>query len=242
MTQKEYSHHPPNIFTSQRFPSGSIDQESEDYPHLLKQIASPPKNLFFKGNLELLSLPRIAVVGSRKMAYSSSKTANKIGFELAQKGIGIVSGGAFGCDITTHMGALQSTRYPCPCILILPGGTENLFPQSHEHLFMRILERGGLILSENEPHYHPRNYDFPKRNRIISGLCTETIVIQCAKKSGAMITARLSVAQGREVIVFLPEEDDIRFSGCLALKEEGASYFESASEILERIHQSHSEG
>src|SRR3989338_2643499 len=162
------------------------------YPALLKQIFSPPAVLFCKGNLELLSSPCISIVGTRRSSDYGEFMTRKIINELSATSLTIVSGLAKGIDTIAHDAAMKNNM---PTIAVLGSGMHNIYPQQNKGLAEQIKGKG-LIITEYEDEETPQKCNFPKRNRIISGLSIATLVIEAPEKSGALITAKLALEQG----------------------------------------------
>lgn len=205
--------------------------EDRDYPEELRNIYDPPPVLFAYGNLESLKKPKIAVVGSRKSSERAKKIATKISSDLAEVGLNIVSGFAAGIDICAHIGASEkgSTTAVFGCGLL------TVYPASNKKYLKKILENG-VILSEywlNEP---PNWYNFPKRNRIISGLSLGTLVVEASKKSGSLITAKLALEQNRELFAIPTFPDSVNSATNFLIKN-GAILVENYLDIVENTPQ-----
>ena len=201
------------------------------YPYLLKQIKDPPIILFYRGNPLLFEFPAISLVGSRKAAPEALRESRDLGKALVEEGAVVVSGGALGCDTYAHLGAL-SVEGLGATIVVMAGAVDSLFPKRNRQLFSSVLERGGLIISERLPRTSPKPHDFPIRNRIISGLSSRSIIMQAAERSGAMATANLALAQGRDVWVYDCGHSDVRFKGNDILIESGAPSFTASKEYF----------
>ena len=169
---------------------------SEQYPFLLSEISSPPAVLYWMGNWEALSHPTIAIVGTRNPTIYGIQVARDLAGELAKENICIVSGMALGIDGVVHKSALENNG---KTVAVLGSGIDTLHPRTHERLAKEIIESGGIILSEFPLGTAPLKYNFPIRNRIISGLSTGCVVVEAGQKSGALITARFALEQNREV-------------------------------------------
>lgn len=206
-----------------------------NYPSLLRHIAQPPYGLFYLGDRKLWHRKSLAIVGARKVDDLCAKLTYKLAYELAEKGFVIVSGGALGCDTAAHRGALKSGSATAT-IAVLANGIDNWYPRQNYSLFHQI-EHLGLIVTEKLPGAGARPMDFPIRNRIIAGLVPQVVIMQAAKKSGAMNTAHTALAEGRDVIVFDQGEADIRFEGNQILKEYGASTFSNIATYMNLNHQ-----
>jgi DNA processing protein len=209
-----------------------LDFYHSAYPQLLSLIPDPPNLLMAKGNTELLKQKAIGMVGSRKASRFAKRECFELARILAEDGFVIVSGGAIGCDMASHLGALASPLRPVPTILVFAGGLSRLYPRCHEIYFKELLAAGALFLSERLWSYPARPYDFPVRNRIISGLVLQLLVMQAGERSGAKLTAGLALEQGRDVFVLVHDTDDIRAEGSRRLLCEGALPFHSAQDFL----------
>ena len=172
-----------------------IDRENEYYPKLLKEISDPPGKLYYDGDVSLLKKTGVSVVGSRKASKYGEIVAKQIGKRLAESGITVVSGLAMGIDTAAHFGALDSCG---KTIAVLGCGIDRYYPAQNRRLMDRI-KAEGLVISEYPDGTSPRSYHFPQRNRIISGLCESTVVVEAGRKSGSLITAELAASQGRNV-------------------------------------------
>lgn len=167
----------------------------ENYPQKLKNIYDPPIALYYRGNLDSDSFS-IAVVGSRRTTGYGANTARKLSYDLAMRGVTIVSGLARGIDSIAHKGCLDAGG---KTIAVLGSGLDNIYPPENAGLFKDIIDSGGLALSEYPPGMPPLQHNFPARNRIISGISGGVVVIEAAKRSGSLITAGCALEQGREV-------------------------------------------
>lgn len=165
------------------------------YPPRLREIHDPPLVLFLRGNRDLLRTPAVAIVGSRRASRYGLEAAGHFARKLGQAGLTIVSGFARGVDAAAHRAALESDA---STIGVLGTGIDVRYPRDHDGLRSEIESRG-LLLSEFAPGTPPRPANFPIRNRVISGCCLATIVIEAGKRSGSLITARMALEQGREV-------------------------------------------
>ena len=172
-----------------------IKMESEDYPLLLRQIQKPPKLLYAIGDISILKQKCVAVVGARKASSYGKWAARNIGKRLAEYGVAVVSGLAYGCDAEAHLGALDAGGRT---VAVMGCGIDICYPAANRQLRRRIAENG-LIISEYPPGTQPRPYMFPQRNRIISGLCEAVAVAEAGLSSGSLITASCAAEQGRLV-------------------------------------------
>ncbi len=199
-----------------------VDYFHSSYPHLLKHIPDAPAALSILGSLNLLDKSKIAIVGSRKASSYALKASRKLAQKFVDRGQVVVSGGAIGCDAAAHYGALDSQQIPVPTIVVFAGGLSQFYPACNRELFGRLRERGAAFVSERLWDFPARPKDFPVRNRIIAGLCSELVVAQAAERSGALKTAHFALEQGRDVYALEHEVDDIRAFGSKRLLEDGA--------------------
>jgi DNA processing protein len=165
-----------------------------DYPVPLRNIADPPPLLSVRGDVSMLSRHCIAIVGSRNASIAGLKMTERLATGLGQAGIIVVSGLARGIDVAAHKASLKSGT-----IAVLAGGHARLYPADHAPLLDQILAEGGTVLSEMPLTWEPRARDFPRRNRLVSGLSLGVVVVEAAKRSGSLITARFAGEQGREL-------------------------------------------
>ena len=200
------------------------------YPILLKEIDSPPLALFVHGCLELLTTPQLAIVGSRNPSTSGRETSRDFARYLAGSGFTITSGLATGIDGAAHSGALEQGH----TLAVAGTGLDRVYPARHRDLAHRIAAEGALV-SEFPPGTAPHPGNFPRRNRIISGLSLGTLVVEAALKSGSLVTARLAMEQGREVFAIPGSIHNPLARGCHRLIREGAKLVETASDIVEEL-------
>lgn len=198
------------------------------YPRLLKEISSPPLLLFCEGNTKLLSSPQLAIVGCRTPSVSGRESARLFAAELARSGLTITSGLACGIDGLAHVGALQVEGNT---IGVLGSGLNKIYPRQHTRLAGEIREKG-LLVSEFWPDVPPVGHNFPRRNRIVSGLSLGVLVVEAAKRSGSLITARLAAEQGREVFAIPGSINNVLSHGCHYLIQQGAKLIETAADIM----------
>ena len=168
-----------------------------DFPAMLREMKDPPFMLFYRGNLEILKRKCLSVVGTRRAFPQALRAASDFSKEACDDGFCVVSGLAFGIDAASHKGALLSQN-PATCA-ILPSGIDTITPHSHTRLAAKILESGGLIMSEYLPGTPSVQFRYVQRNRIVAALSPATLVVQAQKGSGAMITADLALGYNREV-------------------------------------------
>ena len=207
-----------------------ITMNDKDYPFLLLQIPDPPPFLYVFGRLEN-TINNIALVGSRKATSYGIITAKRLGMELASRSITVVSGMANGIDTAAHVGAIEGKGRT---IAVLGSGLERIYPAKNKKLFAMISENGAVI-SEFPLTAEPEPRNFPIRNRIISGLCLGTVVVEAAKRSGSLITARLAAEQNREVFAVPGSINSFASTGSHALIKQGAKLIENVEDILEEL-------
>jgi len=201
------------------------------YPKALLEIANPPALLYAKGQLDCLSLPCLAVVGSRNATPQGEKNAEDFAENLSRHGLCIVSGMALGIDGAAHRGALKANA---PTIAVVGTGLDIVYPAKHRDLAHRIVNRG-LIISEFPLGTPSKAQNFPRRNRIISGLSIGCLVIEANLDSGSLITARQAAEQGREVFAIPGSIHSPVAKGCHQLIKQGAKLVESTEDILSEI-------
>lgn len=201
------------------------------YPPRLREIAAAPPALFFRGDPELLGLPQIAIVGSRNATPQGLEIAEGFAAELARRGLAVTSGLALGIDGAAHRGALSVQGMT---LAICGTGPDRVYPARHKALAEEI-ERCGLLLTEFAPGTPPRAENFPRRNRLIAGLSLGVLVVEAARESGSLITARLAAEQGREVFAIPGSIHNLMARGCHQLIRSGAKLVEKVDDILEEL-------
>lgn len=209
-----------------------VNINDEIYPSKLKEIKNPPKKLFLRGNLELLKNNSIAIVGSRDCTSYGFYQAYEFAKELSKKGICVISGLAQGIDTAAHLGAMHQKG---KTIAILGTGLNKIFPEENEFLADSIIKNGGLIISEYGLNQERKSENFPKRNRIMSGLSDGILVVEARKKSGTLITARYAKEQGRKVFSLPGNVDIINSSGTNELIKNGAILVTDIKDILDKF-------
>jgi len=203
----------------------------EDYPEKLKNIFDYPKVLYSKGEFNIEDKVAIAIVGSRKATSYGKWAADKFSRELARMGISIISGMARGIDTEAHKGAIKEHGHT---IAVLGCGVDVVYPSSNRELYKDIISNG-CVISEFSPGTHPINYNFPLRNRIISGLASGIIVIEAGEKSGSLITAEHAIEQGKDVFALPGNINNVLSKGTNQLIKEGAKLVMDVDDILEEI-------
>lgn len=201
------------------------------YPNALKEIAQPPIVLFCKGNLELLSAPQVAIVGSRKATPYGKEHAYAFAQTLAAAGVTITSGMAKGIDAYAAKGALTK---PGKTIAVLGTGIDVTYPKSNQELQEQVAAEG-LLISAFPPGTQPHRSNFPRRNRIISGLTTGVLVVEAELRSGSLITARYALEQNRDVFALPGYIKTPTHSGCNFLIQQGAKLCRNPNDILDEI-------
>jgi DNA processing protein len=197
-----------------------------DYPARLRMIDDPPPLLSVRGRTDILSSPAVAMVGSRNASGAGMKFAERIARELADEGFAIVSGLARGVDASAHRASLTSGT-----VAVLAGGHRRIYPPEHERLADAIVETGATV-SEMPLEWEPRARDFPRRNRLISGLAMGVVIVEAARRSGSLITARLALEQGREVFAVPGSPLDPRAEGTNGLIKQGANVVTEANDVV----------
>lgn len=205
---------------------------SDHYPALLRQTASPPPLLFVRGALQALQTPQVAIVGSRGATVSGCQIAREIAAGLAHYGLTVTSGLALGIDAAAHQGAVDAGARS---VAVLGCGPDRIYPARHRRLASALLEHGGALVSEFVPGTPPEPGNFPRRNRIISGLSLGVLVVEAALPSGSLLTARCALEQDRDVMA-VPGPVRSRYSrGCHELLRNGAALIETAEDVLQAL-------
>jgi DNA processing protein len=197
-----------------------------EYPERLQMIDDAPPLLAVRGNPAALRLPTVAIVGARNASAAGMRFAERLGRELGDVGFAVVSGLARGVDAAAHRGSLTTGT-----IAVLAGGHDRIYPPEHGELAMAIVAEGALV-AEMPFGWEPRARDFPRRNRIISGLSAGVVVVEAAKRSGSLITTRYALEQGREVFAVPGSPLDPRAEGSNALIKEGATVVTEAADVI----------
>ncbi len=208
-----------------------ITRDSDHYPKLLLQIADPPLVLYVRGDPDVLNTPQLAIVGTRKPSHSAERHAFDMASQLAGYGITVTSGLALGVDSFAHRGALAAGGYT---IAVTSTGLDRVYPAVHQQLAQEIAENSAIV-SEFPIGTNPIASYFPRRNRIISGLCYGTLVVEATLKSGTLTTAAHATSQAREVFAIPGNIDNPQSRGCHALLKSGATLVESVADILVQL-------
>ena len=204
----------------------------DDYPPLLKEISDPPLLLYIKGDVTALHLPQIAIIGSRSASRNGMQVGNDFARSLSQAGIVVTSGLARGIDGVAHSASVELGK---PTVAVLGSGLSNIYPKQHIQLAQSIVDCDGALVSEYPLSMAPLPHNFPRRNRIISGLSAGVLVVEATQRSGSLITARLALEQGREVFALPGALNNPQSHGCHALIREGAQLVETTAHIVEAL-------
>ncbi len=208
-----------------------ITYTDPSYPKPLKDLHSPPMLLYAKGRDLPVNQTFIAVVGSRNATHYGKKAADKIGFGLARRGIGVVSGMAKGIDSSAHKGCLRGKGFT---IAVIGTGIDKVYPATNKTLSEEITENG-TVISEFPMGSPPEAKNFPIRNRVISGLSKGVAVVEATRNSGSLITASMALEQGRDVFAVPGSIDSFKSTGTHFLIKQGAALIENSDDILEEL-------
>ena len=208
-----------------------LTESDASYPRMLREIHDPPGILFVRGNILPPDAIAIAIVGSRHATQYGLSQAERLAGSLARAGITIVSGLARGIDSAAHRGALAAGGRT---LAVLGSGVLNMYPPEHAELAVEVAAQGA-VMSESPPLSPPLSGAFPQRNRIISGLSLGVLVVEASTQSGALISARHAMEQGREVFAVPGRVDNRMACGCHRLIRDGAKLVETADDILEEL-------
>lgn len=206
--------------------------DSPLYPRLLREIPRPPPLLFVRGDPTCLSLPQLAVVGSRNPSGGGSENAERFAHYMAERGFAITSGLAIGIDAAAHRGALRAGG---KTIAVMGTGIDLIYPSRHRQLAQDIIDSGGALVSEFPLGTSSHASNFPQRNRIISGLSGGTLVVEAAVKSGSLITASYALQHDREVFAIPGSIHNPLARGCHQLIRQGATLVETAQDIVDQL-------
>ncbi len=197
-----------------------------DYPKTLQAIDTAPPLIAVRGSSEVLARPCVAIVGSRNASAAGLTFAERLSRQLGEAGYVVASGLARGIDTRAHRATLDTGT-----VAVLAGGHDRVYPAENEALLHSILENGGAVLSEMPMGWEPRGRDFPRRNRIVSGLSYGVVVVEAARRSGSLITARFALEQGREVFAVPGSPLDPRAEGTNDLIRDGANLCASVEHV-----------
>jgi len=204
--------------------------EDKEYPQYLREIFDPPYVLYYAGNIEVLKGPAVSIVGTRKPTPYGRAVAEKLAGDLASRGLVIVSGLARGIDSIVHWGALKGGQ----TVAVLGSGLENIYPRENKPLFENIKDKG-VVISEFPLKAPPVGFHFPIRNRIISGLSMALVVVEAAKRSGTLISARLALEQNREVMAIPGTVTSDYSQGTNWLIKTGAKLVDTWEDVAEEL-------
>ncbi len=209
----------PARFSAEAMEAKIVLVTDDDFPQLLSPLPACPSALWYRGDLEAVSLASVGVVGSRRCTQYGIEQATVFSKELVDSDIAVVSGGARGIDAAAHRAALQQGGMTAA---VLGSGLSVVYPPEHESLFNSIVGNGGVVMSEFPCHRPPRPAYFPRRNRIVSGLSSVVLVVEAARRSGALITARIAVEEhGRQCFAVPGRLGDSASAGCLQTIRDG---------------------
>ena len=212
-----------------------VTVNDESYPPLLKQIDDPPVLLYITGEFPIQDTPSIAIVGSRSPTEYGKTISQQLSHQLAERGITVVSGFARGIDTCVHRGALEAGGHT---VAVFGCGLSIIYPETNRSLAAEIIESGALI-SEFPMTMPPRGNNFPRRNRVISGLTLGTLVVEASERSGSLITARHAAEQGREVFAIPGQIFSNMSRGTHSLINQGATLINSVNDLLDALPQNY---
>ncbi|HCR55937.1 TPA: DNA-protecting protein DprA [Candidatus Saccharibacteria bacterium] len=210
----------------------TISPDEQNFIQILTHIANAPKSLDYTGTLPTERVPTVAIVGTRKPTGYGRDVTHKIAFELASRGVVVVSGLALGVDSIAHKAALEAGG---TTIAVLGCGLPRIYPSSHKGLADEIVKKGGAVMSEYERDEEARPHYFLERNRIVSGLADAIIITEAAAKSGTLNTAAHALEQGKEIFVVPGNITSPLSSGCNELLKQGAAVLTSYQDVLDVI-------
>jgi len=201
-----------------------------EFPVVLAAADGAAPLIALQGSADVLALPAVAIVGARNASAAGRSFALRLAQDLGSRGFCVVSGLARGVDATAHEAALRTGTVAC-----LAGGLDRIYPPENEPLLARILDHGGAAITEMPLGWEPRARDFPRRNRVIAGLSRAVVVVEAALRSGSLITARLALEMGREVMAAPGSPLDPRCEGSNRLLRDGATLITSADHVVEAL-------
>ena len=207
--------------------------EDENYPYMLRQIPNPPMTLYYKGDLFSCNLERtVAFVGSRKASYEGKEGVRRIISDLRNTDLCIVSGLATGIDAVSHKSAIENNL---KTIGVIASGFDYIYPSGNKALYEQIENGGGAVVTEYYPTFEPLQFRFPQRNRIVTGLSYGTVVGEAAIKSGALISANLTLEQGRELMCIPGSINNVNTEGIYKLLKDGATMVTKGEDVLNAL-------
>ena len=210
-----------------------ITFDSSEYPYMLSQISNPPMTIFYKGDLSTCNLDRtVAFVGSRRASLNGKDGVKRVISDLRNTDVCIVSGLASGIDAISHESAINNNLMT---IGVIASGFDYTYPESNKYLYKKIEQEAGAVISEYYPTFQPLKFRFPQRNRIVTGLSFGTVVGEAALKSGALISANLTLEQGRELMCIPGAINNVNTEGIYKLIKDGASIVTSGDDILNAL-------
>ena len=210
-----------------------ITFEDKDYPYMLRQISNPPMWLYYKGDLSSCNLERtVAFVGSRRASFSGKEGVSKIISDLRNTDICIVSGLAAGIDAVSHKSAIENNL---KTIGVIASGFDFTYPATNKYLYEAMEKGHGAVISEYYPTFEPIKFRFPQRNRIVTGISYGTVVGEAAIKSGALISANLTLEQGRELMCIPGAINNVNTEGVYKLLKDGATMVTKGEDILNAL-------
>lgn len=212
-----------------------IGMGEPDYPPALRSVDYPPPLICVRGNRKILSRNSLAIVGSRNASINGMRLASRFASELGQADFAIISGLARGIDASAHEGSMASGT-----IAVFAGGVDQVFPEENRELAANILQSGGAIVSEMPVGWSPRAKDFPRRNRLVAGISSGLLVVEAAKRSGSLISARLANEAGRPVYALPGSPLDPRCAGTNWLIKQGAMLVTEPGDIISDLEDSRS--
>ncbi|MBR1803205.1 MAG: DNA-processing protein DprA [Clostridia bacterium] len=211
----------------------TIYQADIFYPEKLRKIYAPPAKLYQLGeNKTIFQMPSIAIIGCRECSGYGAKVAYQFAYQLAKKGVCIISGLAKGIDSYAHKGAVAAKG---KTIAVLGSGFSHIYPKENELLCQQIIQNRGIILTEYEPNIKPQKMHFPARNRLISGLADGILVVEAKQKSGTLITVDFGLEQGKEIFAIPGDINKNTSDGTNDLIKQGAKLVTNIEDILEEM-------
>jgi len=209
-----------------------ININDEKYPKLLRIIKNPPKKLYVEGDVELLNKDLFAIIGSRNYTEYGKNQAERFAKKISKSGIGIVSGMAIGIDTFAH---IETIKNGGKTVAVLGSGFNYIYPKENRELFNMIIKTGGVVISEYPPNTQMQKKNFPRRNRIVSGLCLGTLVVEATYRSGTSITANFTIEQKRKLYCIPNSIDNKNSCGTINMLKNGATLVSKPEDILKDL-------